>query len=112
MQLVLEKIKRQIELVDKDEDTRKLAVKKIKECVSQNLESISEQSKLLATEKINDNKYSEEDLSPTESNSTVGKNKNGKQIFDKGKAEGLFKSYSSSHSLKTSYYHLQKRRKL
>lgn len=41
-------------------------------------------------------------LKKIESNSIVDKNKKWKQIFDKGKAEGLFKSYSSSHNLKTS----------
>lgn len=43
MQLVFEKIKRQLNHVaDEDKDTRNLAVKKIKECVNESLELISE----------------------------------------------------------------------
>ncbi|RCH79203.1 hypothetical protein CU097_003080 [Rhizopus azygosporus] len=51
IQLVLEKIKRQLDhVVDEDKDTRHLAVKKIKECVNESLELISEQN-------ISDNKF-------------------------------------------------------
>ncbi|CEG69477.1 hypothetical protein RMATCC62417_05544 [Rhizopus microsporus] len=67
MQLVLEKIKRQLDhVVDEDKDTRNLAVKKIKECVNESLELISEQNEFLTTNsdqgEIKGNKYTEQDI--------------------------------------------------
>lgn len=60
---------------------------------------------------INEDRYTKDDNLFIESKSKAGKNRNWKHIYDEGKAQGLFKSYSSSHNLKTSYYHLQKRKK-
>jgi hypothetical protein len=45
-----------------------------------------------------------------ESLNEPGKNKKWKEIFDKGKAKGLFKSYNSSATLKSSYYHIKRRK--
>ncbi|KAG1041945.1 hypothetical protein G6F43_011995 [Rhizopus delemar] len=117
LESLLEQVKRKIEdVVDDDSSSDQETAKKLKDCVNESLEMISEQTKLLSTassqESINDNKYTEEDMLFIESNSTVGRNKNWKMIFDKGKAQGYFKSYSSAHSLKTSYYHSQERKQL
>jgi hypothetical protein len=110
-------MKRRIEtVVDEDSRMNQEFSKKLKNCVNDSFELISEQNKLLTTASSQDNtsnnKYDEEDILFIESNSIVGKNKNWKSLFDKGKAEGFFKSYSSSTSLKTSYWHIKRRRKL
>jgi ElaB/YqjD/DUF883 family membrane-anchored ribosome-binding protein len=118
---VLENIKRQIEnIVDEDENTSRSAVKKIKHSIEKSLELINEQSKQLECENIAEssqssitgNKYTEKDILFIESMSKPGKNKNWKCIYNEGKAQGLFNSYSSSHNLKTSYHHLKKRKKV
>ncbi|KAI9480786.1 MAG: hypothetical protein EXX96DRAFT_538025 [Benjaminiella poitrasii] len=72
-------IKRQLEhAVDEDKGTRNLAVKKIKECVNESLELISEQNEFLTTDsdqgEIKDNKYTKQYILFIISNSTVGKN--------------------------------------
>lgn len=56
-------------------------------------------------------KYTLEDAQFIVSLTKPGKNKNWKDIFNKGKAKGNFKSYKSSDSLKSSYYHIQRRKK-
>lgn len=55
--------------------------------------------------------YNNEDAAFIETLSKPGKRKKWKEIFDKGKSKGLFKSYKSSATLKSSYYHIQKRNK-
>lgn len=62
-------------------------MKKTKDCVSENLILISEQSKLLESKaadssqsSISDDKYTENDILFIESKSRVGKNKNWKHI--------------------------------
>lgn len=68
-------------------------MKKTKDCVSENLILISEQSKLLESKKaadssqssISDDKYTENDILFIESKSKFGKNKNWKHIYDEGK---------------------------
>ncbi|KAG0808039.1 hypothetical protein G6F25_010093 [Rhizopus arrhizus] len=116
MEPLLEDIKRRIEdVVDEDDNIPGEAVKKIKGYISESFELISEQSKLLiertkaaesSRSNVNEDRYTEDDIILIESKSKAGKNRNWKHIYDEGKAQGLFKSYSSSHSLKTSYYHL------
>jgi hypothetical protein len=58
------------------------------------------------------NKYTEEDLLFIESMCAPGKKKDWKQIYNKGKAQGFFQSYTTSHNLKTSYHHLQQKKKV
>lgn len=61
---------------------------------------------------VNDPKmYTIDDAEFIDSLSKPGKRKKWGEIFDKGKAIGLFKSYKSSATLKSSYYHIQKRNK-
>jgi hypothetical protein len=55
--------------------------------------------------------YTIEDAQFIESLSKPGKNKDWKDIYNKGKAKGLFKSYKLSDSLKSSYYNIQRRKK-
>lgn len=55
--------------------------------------------------------YTTKDALFIESLSKPGKNKNWRLTFDKGKAEGLFQSYKSSDSLKSSYHHIHRRKK-
>lgn len=121
MEPLLENIKRRIEyVVDKDDKIPGEAVKKIKGYISESFVLISEQSKLLiertkagesSLSNINEDRYTKGDTLFIESKSKAGKNRNWKHIYDEGKAQGPFKSYSSSHNLKTSYYHLHKRKK-
>ncbi|RCI02244.1 hypothetical protein CU098_011558, partial [Rhizopus stolonifer] len=54
--------------------------------------------------------YTIDDAKFIESLSKTGKNKKWKEIFDKGKAKSLLKSYKSSHTLKNSYYHIKRRK--
>ncbi|KAI9468491.1 MAG: hypothetical protein EXX96DRAFT_624112 [Benjaminiella poitrasii] len=56
-------------------------------------------------------KYIAEDFEFIESSSEPGKPKKWKKIYDEGKAKGLFISYTSSNSLKSSYHHSKKREK-
>lgn len=74
LQSFLAQVKRKIDSMDQE------IAKKLKDCVHESLEMISEQNKLLSTasnqDNINDNKYTEEDILFIESSSTVGKNKN------------------------------------
>ncbi|KAI8637098.1 hypothetical protein BD408DRAFT_486451 [Parasitella parasitica] len=56
-------------------------------------------------------KYIAEDYKFIESSSEPGKRKKWKKIYDEGKAKGLFISYTSSNSLKSSYHHSKKREK-
>ncbi|PHZ09075.1 uncharacterized protein RHIMIDRAFT_263876 [Rhizopus microsporus ATCC 52813] len=120
MEPFLENIKRIEDDVHKDDKIPGEAVKKIKGYISQSFVLISEQSKLLieradtaesSRANIDEDRYTKDDILFIESKSKAGKNRNWKHIYDEGKAHGLFKSYSSSHNLKTSYYHLQKRKK-
>ncbi|KAG2232830.1 hypothetical protein BDF21DRAFT_465037 [Thamnidium elegans] len=55
--------------------------------------------------------YTVEDAQFTESLCKPGKNKNWKNIFNEGKKKkGLFKSYKSSDTLKSSHYHIRRRK--
>ncbi|KAI8970403.1 hypothetical protein BDF20DRAFT_826051 [Mycotypha africana] len=56
-------------------------------------------------------KYTTEDFLFVESMSEPNKSKNWKDIFNAGKAKGLFNSYTSANSLKSSYHHAVKRAK-
>lgn len=56
--------------------------------------------------------YTTEDAEFIETCSKPGKRKRWREIFDKGKANGLFRSYKSFATLKSSYYHIQKRNKI
>lgn len=95
-------------------------MKKIKDYIHESFVLISEQSKLLierantaesSWSNLSEDRYTKYDILFIESKSKVGKNRNWKHIYDEGKLHGLFKSYSSSHNLKASYYHLQKWKK-
>ncbi|GAA5814903.1 hypothetical protein MFLAVUS_008406 [Mucor flavus] len=55
--------------------------------------------------------YTTEDAAFIEALSKPGKRRRWGEIFAKGKANGLFKSYKSPDTLKSSYYHIQKRNK-
>lgn len=112
-QSLLEQMKSRIEtVVDEDSRMNQGFPKKLKNRVNDSFGLISEQSKLLTTASsqgnTSNNKYVEEDILFVEFNSVLGKNKSWKSLFDKGKAEGFFKSYSSSTSLKTSYWHIKR----
>jgi hypothetical protein len=121
MELFLENIKRRIEdVVHKDDKILGEAVRKIKGYISESFVLISEQSKLLiertkaaesSRSNTNEDRYTKDDILFIESKNKTGKNRNWKHIYDEGKAQGLFRSYSSSHNLKASYYHLQKQKK-
>lgn len=56
--------------------------------------------------------YTIEDAEFIETCSKPGKRKRWREIFDKVKANGLFKSYKSPATLKSSYHHIQKRNKI
>lgn len=55
--------------------------------------------------------YIMEDAQFIESYIQPGKRKDWRDIYDKGKSNDFFKSYSSSNSLKSSYYNIQRRKK-
>ncbi|CEG78811.1 hypothetical protein RMATCC62417_13358 [Rhizopus microsporus] len=112
MESFLEKIKRRIENVaDEDENTRGSTVKQIEDCVSESLELISEQSKLLERKKtaysnqnsINDNKYTESDIYLLNLRARSAKIKTGNTYMMKEK----YKDFSShTHHLTTSRHHV------
>lgn len=54
-------------------------------------------------------KYSSDDYLFIETISEPGKYKNWKTVYDQGKSKGLFQSYTSSNTLKSSYYQAKKR---
>lgn len=56
-------------------------------------------------------KYTTEDILFIESMSEPNKSKKWKNIFNAGKVKGLFNSYTSANSLKSSYHHAVKRAK-
>jgi hypothetical protein len=118
LQSLLEQSKRRIEtVVGEDSRMNQEFSKKLKSCVNDSFDLISEQNKLLTTasgqNNTSNNKYDEEDILLIQFNSIVGKKKKDwKSLFDKGKAEGFFKSCSPSTGLKTSYWHIKRRRKL
>jgi hypothetical protein len=56
-------------------------------------------------------KYTAKDFQFIKTMSKPNKSKNWKDIFNKGKANGLFNSYTSANSLKSSYHHAVKRAK-
>ncbi|KAI8637001.1 hypothetical protein BD408DRAFT_354547 [Parasitella parasitica] len=56
-------------------------------------------------------KYTTEDFLFIESMPEPNKSKNWKKIFNAGKIKGLFNSYTSANSLKSSYHHAVKRTK-
>ncbi|KAI9366649.1 hypothetical protein BD770DRAFT_405912 [Pilaira anomala] len=62
------------------------------------------------SEEQRDDGYTVEDVKFIESLSKPGKNKKWKETFDKDKSKGPFKSYKSSDSLKSSYYHIKRRK--
>lgn len=55
------------------------------------------------------NKYTPEEFLFIQSMTQPNKSKKWKKIFDVGKAQGLFGSYTSANSLKSSYYRAVKR---
>jgi hypothetical protein len=59
----------------------------------------------------NTKKYNPDDYLFIEALSEAGKYKNWKTIYDKGKSKGLFQSYTSPNTLKSSYYQAKKRTK-
>lgn len=56
-------------------------------------------------------KHTAEDFKYIETYSEINKTKNWKKIFNEGKSFGLFDSYTSANSLKSSYHHVKKRSK-
>ncbi|CAO3702167.1 unnamed protein product [Rhizopus stolonifer] len=55
-------------------------------------------------------KYTNEDAQFIENMTKSGKRKDWRYIFNQGKKNGLFRSYKSTDSLKSSHYHIQKRK--
>jgi hypothetical protein len=56
-------------------------------------------------------KHAADDFKFIETYSEINKTKNWKKIFNEGKSKGLFDSYTSANSLKSSYHHAKKRLK-
>ncbi|KAI8983919.1 hypothetical protein BDF20DRAFT_857021 [Mycotypha africana] len=112
---LINQIKRSLEhiIADSPDDSTN---KKIKTYVEEGLLSIEQlQSDLDSNDKDNIEEstadmYTAEDFQFIESFSKPGKNKNWKNIFNEGKKQGLFKSYKSSDTLKSSYYHIRRRK--
>lgn len=80
LQSLLEQVKRRIEtVVDKDNRMNQKFSKKLKDCINDSFELISEQNKLLTTalnqDNTSSNKYNEENILFIESHSIVGKKK-------------------------------------
>jgi hypothetical protein len=110
----LNQAKRIFEEIIEENDNRVDSInKKTKNCAEKGMLAIQQIQEDLEEEENSNatNIYTTEDAQFIESLSKPGKNKDWKRIFNKGKVEGLFRSYKSSDSLKSSYYHIQRRKK-
>ena len=103
---IVNQAKRTLEKIIEENDNHETnSQKKIKNYAKERLLSIEQLEKYLGDSEQSDatNKYAIEDIKLIESLSEPGKNKKWKEVFDKG----LFKSYKSSDTLKSSYYHIK-----
>ncbi|KAI8083322.1 uncharacterized protein B0P05DRAFT_536914 [Gilbertella persicaria] len=113
---ITEQIRKAIEL---DEENPILTAEKCRNFAEQLLETIQAQKRKLVevyeldteVSQRQQKRYTTEDFRFIETNSEPNKTRNWKKIFNEGKAKGLFSSYISSNSLKSSYHHAKKREK-
>ncbi|PHZ17102.1 uncharacterized protein RHIMIDRAFT_309933 [Rhizopus microsporus ATCC 52813] len=105
-----------VELQDEDpilmlEKSKKIA-KEFLETIQGQKRKLNEEYELdLQASQEQQQKYTREDFLFIESMSEPNKPKSWRKIFNAGKAKGLFNSYTSANSLKSSYHHAVKRAK-
>ena len=93
------------EILEQAESQGESSSNKIRKCAEEGALFIREIQKDLEEEED-----TTKDLEFIKKCSRPGKRKNWKKIFNQGKAQGLFHSYTSSDNLKSSYYQIQKRK--
>lgn len=105
----LQQIKRNFEsILEDDEDPGENETKK---CVKEGLFWVEKLENEFEIESLNNpiKKYTEEDAAFIEEQTKGKKTIPWKEIFNKGKSKKLLNSYTSSNSLKSSYYNMKKR---